>query len=108
MEVWRGSVISSETKENPGHVTLQACNLKHAKIDMALFGEDGRGGVVKDIGDIKSDQRIIKKSLKSMEENRTSDKEEDKKKKRDWRGFLYSVIGGVIVAGASWIISNLH
>jgi len=75
---------------------------------MALFGEDGRGGVVKDIGDIKSDQRIIKKSLKSMEENRTSDKEEDKKKKRDWRGFLYSVIGGVIVVGASWIISNLH
>lgn len=96
-----GSYISSETKDNPGHVTVTACNLKHAKIDLALFGPDGRAGIVKDIADISS-------SLKSVEEWRKSEVEQEKTKKRDWRGFLYSVIGGIIVAGASWIISNLH
>ena len=102
------SYISSETKDNPGHVTLEACNLKHAKIDLALFGRDGRGGIVKDVSDIRSDQRIIKNSLKNIQRNRASDMEEEKKKKRDWRGFIYSVIGGLIVAGTSWIMSNLH
>lgn len=33
---------------------------KVAKLELALFGENGRGGIVKDISDIKSDMKIIK------------------------------------------------
>jgi len=40
--------------DNPSKfVTVEDCKLTHRKIELALWGEDGRGGIVKDIGDIK-------------------------------------------------------
>jgi hypothetical protein len=41
------------TRGNP-YVTGADCNLKHVKLDLALFGVDGRGGIVKDLQEIKT------------------------------------------------------
>lgn len=98
----------SSSEKNPDNLMTRAeCRAISGKLELALFGKDGRGGMVKDIGDIRSDQRIIKKSLKSIQKHRESQKVEEKEKKRDWRGLIYSVIGGAIVAAISWILSSL-
>ena len=34
--------------------------MKVVKMELALFGKNGRAGIVKDIGDIKSDMKVIK------------------------------------------------
>jgi len=43
----------NEEKGNPG-------SLRVDKMELALFGKDGRGGVVSDISEIKSDIKVIK------------------------------------------------
>lgn len=40
--------------DNPAYVDVEDCRERHAKIELALFGPDGRGGMVKDIADIKN------------------------------------------------------
>lgn len=57
-------------------MTVIACDKKHGKIDLALFGEDGRGGIVKDITDIKN----------FMDDSKTKSKES--------RALVFSIIGG--------------
>jgi len=103
-------VMSSESKDNP-FVSAETCNQRHGKISLALFGQDGRGGMVKDVGDLKHIQREILKSLKHVEkqrqEEKTAKEKEQKEKKRDYRGFLYSLVGGLIVALASFALKFL-
>jgi len=83
------------------HVTLGECLQRHEKIDLALFGADGRGGMVKDIGDIKNKLTDL---LNTQAEAKT--------KKRDWRllGFviLGSTITGLIIAAVNYVLTHLH
>jgi hypothetical protein len=65
-------------KNNPGKfVTAEQCNEKRTqdavstskwrnKIDLALWGSDGRGGMVKDIGDMKKDVAVATSLLRSL------------------------------------------
>lgn len=50
----RGGAGTSRRKDNPDvFVRVEDCRTKHSKIELALFGPDGRGGMVKDINEIK-------------------------------------------------------
>lgn len=60
-----------------------------SKIEMALFGEDGRHGIVKDIGDIKH----------HVENNKTIC--------RDWRTVAMTVGSGIIIAMVTWGLAHL-
>ena len=65
--------MSSEKEDNPGSlVRVQDCRERHevvkqesSLIKTALFGLDGRGGMVKDIGDIKSDLQLVRERIKN-------------------------------------------
>lgn len=91
-------------KDNPlpgipgGYVRLEDCRRQHQKIDLALFGADGRGGLVKDIADIKGDVKRCSNYVEKQEK-------EEQEEKRDYRGFMYSLVGGAIVAVFSYILS---
>lgn len=63
----------SESKRKGIFVRIEDClkihiqtNERMHKFDLALFGEDGRNGIVKDITDIKSDIAIIKSATGLM------------------------------------------
>jgi len=95
--------LSKERKHNPSsarRVTLAECFQRHKKIDLALWGKDGRGGMVKDLGDIKN-------TLTDL----VSAQAETKTKKRDWRllGFtiLASTITGLIIVGVNYVLTHL-
>jgi len=95
--------MSDEANDNPGParcVTAPECFQRHEKIDLALWGEDGRGGIVKDIGDIKNS---ISSFLKKEAEEKT--------KGRDWRllGFaiLGSVLAGFAMAALNYVLGHL-
>jgi len=57
--------MSKKKNPKPLFVYIEDCKAIHEKIDAALWGFDGRGGIVKDIGDIKSDLKIVKENLKA-------------------------------------------
>lgn len=59
-----------------------------SKIEKALFGEDGRSGMVKDISDIKYHV------------------ENGKQKGRDWKQLMITVGGGIIVALVTYGIAK--
>ena len=70
------STPSKHRKNNLGNpdglVRVQDCQERHevlkqefSLIKTALFGSDGRGGMVKDIGDIKSDFQLVKERMKN-------------------------------------------
>lgn len=90
--------MSDRRKNN--YVQISDCNATHSKLTLALLGEDCtglNGGIVKDIADIKS----------FMKEQRDADKTEQENKKgdrRQYRSFLFAVLGGAIVAIISIII----
>jgi len=48
----------SKKKNNPQYVLKSDCKEIMDKIEIALWGVDGRGGIVKDIGDIKASLRL--------------------------------------------------
>lgn len=50
-------------KENPKYMTTRECREISGKIQLALFGKDGRGGMVKDISDLTNDVKDIKDAL---------------------------------------------
>ena len=54
--------MSKKAKNNPSrvYVRIEDCREISGKIMLALFGEDGRGGIVKDVQEIKSATSIIK------------------------------------------------
>ena len=83
------------------HYVLKAnCQNKHEKIDLALWGIDGRGGMVNDIG------RMAVK-VDSIIDHFNQEDAEKRKAKRDWRGFSYATIGGSIVAIVSWLLTHI-
>ena len=91
----------SEKKDNPGfYVRVADCRDRHIKIENALFGGDGRGGMVKDIGDIKH----------FMEQYGSEHKEEKLEKKESFsvrRAFFFSVLGAFVVAGVNYLVTRL-
>jgi len=93
------------TKKRPANpdstkVTVAECFQRHEKIDLALWGKDGRSGIVNDITLIKNKVEAIL--------NREA---EIKTKKRDWRllGFavLGSILAGLVMAGVNYILTHL-
>lgn len=95
--------MSKERKHNPNgarRVTVAECLQRHEKIDLALWGSDGRGGIVKDISDIKSKLTDL---LERQDETKT--------KSRDWRllGFaiLGSTITGLIIVAANYVLTHI-
>jgi len=40
--------------DDPTYVKTVECRERHTKLDLALFGADGRGGIVHDIAEIKT------------------------------------------------------
>lgn len=48
----------SEEPSNPDH--SYATRERLGKIELALFGENGRGGMVKDVNDIKANLGIVR------------------------------------------------
>ena len=93
--------------DEPDYVLKNDCNRQHAKIDLALFGVDGREGMVKDITDIKNfmaDQVCLNKEERNTKQE---EKTEVKKRKRDYRSFVFAVLGGAIVAFVQYFFSHL-
>lgn len=74
-------------------VLAEDCVKQHTRLELALFGKDGREGVVKDISDIKS---FIRDQAIHNEEEK-----QDKKEKRATLlrykfltvGFIFSILG---------------
>lgn len=71
-------------------VSLQECNNRHGKIELALFGSNGRGGMVKDVASIKASLGTCQKWIEEK-------KKEESEQEKGYRGFLYSLITGVVV-----------
>jgi len=97
------ATMSKEGKSNPNarRVTVGECLQRHGKIDLALWGPDGRGGMVKDIGDIKN---TLNDFLNSQAETKT--------KGRDWRLLGFAILGstvtGLVIAGVNYVLTHLH
>lgn len=72
---------------NPGFVSVTECRDRHLKIDLALFGPDGRQGIVKDIGDIRG-----------YIQNQSEGSKEKKEGSKAWKALVFSIIGGAVVA----------
>lgn len=47
----------------PGYVRVEDCHERHERIELALFGKDGRGGMAKDITIIKSKLSLVRQFL---------------------------------------------
>jgi len=83
------------TKKESRFVLAEDCIKQHERLELALFGKDGREGMVKDVSDIKT---FIKDQAKHNEEDK-----QDKKEKREsslrWKiaaiGFACSLAGFV-------------
>jgi len=95
--------MSEKRKDNPGTarpVTVAECLQRHQKIESALWGSDGLGGIVGDIRDIKN-------KLTAFLEREA----ETKTKKRDWRllGFavLGSILAGLTMAAVNYFLTHL-
>jgi len=104
-------LFMAEKADNPGYITRAEFNAKFGKVELALFGPDGRGGMVRQINDMEGFQRTVLKSLRVIEKQRNEEKKAEttelKRKKRDWRALGYSVLGGLIVAAFSCILARL-
>ena len=91
--------MSEDQKDNPGSarsVTVAECFQRHEKIDLALWGKDGRAGIVKDIGDIKN-----------FISNLVQKESEAKTKGRDWRLLGFAVLGSIITGGIMAAVNYL-
>lgn len=78
-------------KDNPGHyITRVEFNKKFGKVELALFGFDGRGGMVKDISDLTNDMRDVKDTLHEEKKARKQKTELSNK----WKVTIYASIIG--------------
>ena len=98
--------MSSDEDGNPGnpgkYVTQRQCNVQFGKVDLALFGKDGRGGMVKDLSDIKHEVKDTAETVTTFLKNHTA---EEKEKGRDWRLLVFTIVGSVISSvAASYLI----
>lgn len=77
-------------KDNPGYVTRAEFNVKFGKVELALFGADGRGGMVRDISDLTNNMKKVRKTLTEEEKARKQKTELSNK----WKITIYgSIIG---------------
>jgi hypothetical protein len=83
--------MPKRVNDPPEYVVKTDCLRQHGKIDLALFGPDGRGGMVKDMTDIKN-------FMSDQTQNNTEQKTETRTKKHDYRSFIFAIVGGIIVA----------
>ena len=65
--------MSGEPKDNPGYITTAECaritgamNKKLDKVLDALVGEDMRGGLVKDVADLKKEKSTVIEIAKAL------------------------------------------
>jgi len=79
-------------KNNPTYITRTECARISGQIreelsivKKALVGEDMRGGIVREIRDMKSDLRDVKEYING-----------EKTKGRDWRLLGFAVLGSII------------
>lgn len=89
----------TEKQDNPGFVRVADCREIHNKINLALWGLDGRGGMVKDIGDIKN-------FMEQSGSEHTEEKKEKKEGVKAWKAFAFSIIGGAIVAAINYLCQH--
>lgn len=64
--VWQRLSKSSRKRDLNCYVTEQDCDGRHTKIDLALFGADGRGGMVKDVADIKMKLEVTTSIMRTI------------------------------------------
>jgi len=57
--------MPDDPKNPDGFVLKSDCDESMGLIRLALFGPDLRGGIVKDIGDIKSDMQLVRERIKN-------------------------------------------
>jgi hypothetical protein len=75
------------------YVHKEDCDTIHRKIDLALLGPDGtglNGGIVRDISDIKA-------FIKGQCEKNSDKKAEHTEEHKEYRSFIFAIIGGAIV-----------
>ena len=85
----------------PLFVTQQDCTSKHAKIDLALFGSDGRGGMVADISQIKT-------YIATMQNQKQDQKKQEEKRVSARRIAVYTFLSGAGIALLTWVLSQIH
>jgi hypothetical protein len=93
------------SKQNSS-VSRQDCMRNHAKIDLALFGTDGRGGIVKDISEIKTflrDQQQVNFDTKAEQ---TQCREDARTKRLAWTNEKVTVLS-VAVAIIAVVLAHL-
>jgi hypothetical protein len=97
--------IMSRKREKPDppplFVTQQDCTSKHAKIDLALFGSDGRGGMVADISQIKT-------YIATMQNQKQDQKKQEEKRVSARRIAVYTFLSGAGIALLTWVLSQIH
>jgi hypothetical protein len=87
-------------KDNPGtFVRLEDCREKHSKLDLALFGPDGRGGMVKDVGEVKNTLTNIQKTLSEK-------KLEEKEERHTLRNWFLGLASGAIIALIGYVLGH--
>ncbi len=67
--------MSSRREERSRYVLVEDCSKSHRRIDLALFGEDSRGGIVKEINEIKEFMRRQEEYQKNNKELRKEKRE---------------------------------
>lgn len=77
-------------KENPGgiYVARREFNKRFGKVELALFGVNGRGGMVKDISHLTHDMKEVKNVLNAEKEIRKRKTELSNK----WKITIYGSI----------------
>jgi len=85
--------MSKRKKDDPPlFVRIEDCREKHLKVDkieLALFGEDGRGGMVNDISKIKNYINGHKESG------------------RGWKNLGFTIVGGLTIFVISYVLSRI-
>jgi len=95
--------VSSRKKSDGGQfVTAQDCRERHVPVTLALFGKDGRGGIVDDV-------RIIKVGMQNVEKWIQNQENDKKQSRRDWKDVGLKLLVGAILALVSyWLGTGAH
>jgi len=76
----------SERKGNERFVRTDDCIKQHTRLELALFGQDGRAGMVKDLSDIKN-------YVSELKEEGKNKRKETLKWKLAALGFAFTLLG---------------
>jgi hypothetical protein len=47
-------MATRKKRDNPGFVRVEDCHERHERIELALFGKDGRGGMANQVNNIEN------------------------------------------------------